>query len=200
MTVAALDAATVPTMDTTRSSGPGPDSDRVTGPESGPDFGPGGHLPDRAARRARKIVLRAPLGLSWVAASLVAGLVLAVAGGLFLARSSAPPMAPWVALGELADLPPESRPAGQDVLLVAAGGRVRAFIAPADVSLCVLSNRLEAPDGRVWALTGRGYAGTTSLAERPTLVVDGVVHLDPTTLVPGAPPSTEARDAACTAD
>jgi len=185
VTVVGSVAATVPTMDTTRSPGPGP------------EFGPGGYLPDRAARRARKIVLRAPLGLSWVAASLAAGVVLAVAGGLFLVRSSAPPQAPWVAIGDVASLGPESRPAGHDVLLVAAGGRVRAFIAPADVSLCAPSNLLEAPDGRVWALTGRGYAGTASLAERPTLVVDGVVHLDPTTLIAGGAPSPEVREPAC---
>ncbi|MTV26636.1 hypothetical protein FTX61_14610 [Nitriliruptoraceae bacterium ZYF776] len=34
-------------------------------PQQTPEFGPSGYLPERASKRARKIVLRAPLGLQW---------------------------------------------------------------------------------------------------------------------------------------
>lgn len=166
-------------------------------PASRPDFGPSGFLPSRAAARARKIVLRAPLGRAWIVASLVAGVVVAAAGLVFLATASAPPGPPWVALGALEDLPDASRPTGSDVLVVTTGGRVRAFVAPPEVDLCPASGRLEAPDGRVWALTGRGAAGTPSLATRPTLVHRGTVHLDPTTLVEGPTPSAEPLEPAC---
>lgn len=162
-----------------------------------PEFGPSGHLPARAAARARKIVLRAPLGRSWVVASLVAGLVVTVASGWFLVTASAPPGPPWVALGALESLPAESRPVGTDVLVLTVGGRVRAFTDADGVALCVESNRLEAADGRVWALTGRGLASTPSLATRPTLVHRGVVHLDPTSRLDGPEPSPEPAVPAC---
>jgi len=147
-----------------------------------PGFGPRGHLPDRAARRARKIVLRAPLGLQWVVASLVAGVVVLVAGLLVLDRAGAPPGPPWVPLGAVEELAPTGRHAGTDILVVHIGGRVRAFAAPDGVAYCAPSNRLEHPDGRVWALTGRGYRGVPSLAPVPTLTVAGIAYLDPTTL------------------
>jgi hypothetical protein len=163
----------------------------------GPEFGPSGHLPARAAARARKIVLRAPLGRAWIVASIVAGVVVAIASGWFLVAASAPPGPPWTELGPLEALAAESRPAGTDVLVVTVGGRVRAFVGAEGVRLCAASNRLESTDGRVWALTGRGLAGTPSLATRPTLVHRGVVHLDPTTLVAGPDPSPEAAEPAC---
>jgi len=147
---------------------------------TGPEFGPGGYLPDRAARRARKIVLRAPLGLQWVVASLVAGLVVLVAGILLLGRGAAAPGAPWVPLGPVHELPASSVDAGSGLLIVAVGDRVRAFDAPGGVTYCRSSNRLEHPDGRVWALTGRGYAMTASLTPVPTLTNGGDAYLDPT--------------------
>jgi hypothetical protein len=145
-----------------------------------PEFGPGGYLPDRAARRARKIILRAPLGLQWVVASLVAGAVLLVAGVLLLGRGAAPPPAPWVSLGPLSALGTSSVDPGSGLLVVNVGGRLRAFDAPQGVAYCAPSNRLEHPDGRVWALTGRGYATTPSLVPVPTLTVSGQAYLDPT--------------------
>ena len=176
------------------------DSDPVTGPPEGtrepdapdpgagraPAFGPSGYLPDRAARRARKIVLRAPLGLQWVVASLVAGVVVLVAGFLLLGGRADTPGAPWVALGTVEDLPASAYDDGTGLLVVHVAGRVRAFDAPPGVTYCAPSNRLEHPDGRVWALTGRGLAGTASLAPAPTLTVTGIAYLDPTAL--GIPP------------
>ena len=160
--------------------GPAPD------PVPDPTFGPSGYLPDRAARRARKIVLRAPLGLQWVVASLVAGAVVLIAGVLLLGRGADAPGAPWVALGTVTDLPASEEDGATGLLVVHVAGRVRAFDAPDGVAYCAASNRLEHPDGRVWALTGRGLAGTPSLAPAPTLAVSGVAYVDPTAL--GAPP------------
>ncbi len=154
--------------------------------DAAPAFGPSGYLPDRAARRARKIVLRAPLGLQWVIASLLAGIIVLIAGLLLLGGRADTPGAPWVPLGPVEQLPDAAydRPSG--LLVVHVAGRVRAFSAPEDIIYCRPSNRLEHPDGRIWALTGRGLAGTPSLAPAPTLTVAGVAYLDPTTL--GTPP------------
>jgi hypothetical protein len=173
-------------------------TNRVPAPASPtPEFGPGGYLPDRAARRARKIVLRAPLGLQWVVASLVAGLVVLVAGVLLLSRGAAPPGAPWEPLGPVQDLPDASLDSASGLLIVSVGDRVRAFEAPPGVTYCAVSNRLEHPDGRVWALTGRGYALTPSLPPAPTLTVTGDAYLDPTTR--GAPlePLPDAAQPGC---
>jgi len=151
-------------------------------PDPSPGFGPSGYLPDRAARRARKIVLRAPLGLQWVVASLVAGLVVLVAGLLLLGRASAPPGPPWTLLGAVETLAPSAVDEGSGLLVVHVGGRVRAFSAPEGVVYCAASNRLEHPDGRVWALTGRGTGGRASLAPVPTLTVAGTAYVDATSV------------------
>lgn len=163
---------------------------------SRPDFGPSGYLPDRAARRARKIVLRAPLGLQWVVASVLAGVVVIVAGVLFLVRSGDPPPAPWQDVGALQDIGEARVEHNLDVLLVGAGGRVRAFADATDVVYCPASNRLESADG-VWALTGRGLGGVASLREHPTLVHDGRVYVDVTQTFPGPPPSDEPETPRC---
>lgn len=158
-------------------------------PPSDPDagFGPSGYLPDRAARRARKIVLRAPLGLQWVVASLVTGVVVLIAGVLLLGRASAPPGPPWTALGPVETLAQSSVDGTTGLLVVHVGGRVRAFRAPDGVAYCPPSNRLEHPDGRVWALTGRGTGGASSLAPVPTLTVSGIAYVDAGST--GAPPA-----------
>jgi hypothetical protein len=162
-----------------------------------PEFGPSGYLPERAAKRARKIVLRAPLGLQWVIASVVAGAVVVVAGVLFLQRSAEPPVAPWVEVGPVEAVRPASFEPDLEVLLVAAGGRVRAFADAADVRYCAASNRLEADDGRVWSLTGRGFADVPSLDEHPTLLQDGRVYVDPTVATPAPAPTSDPADPAC---
>lgn len=162
-----------------------------------PEFGPGGYLPERAARRARKIVLRAPLGMQWIVASLVAGLVVLVAGGLLLSRSSAPPGPPWASLGAVDGLAATQVDASSGLLIVTVGGRVRAFEAPEGITYCTASNRLEHPDGRVWALTGRGTGGTASLVPAPTLVVAGTAYLDPTGRGTPSEPLAERIDPGC---
>lgn len=162
-----------------------------------PDFGPSGYLPERAARRARKIVLRSPLGLQWVVAALLAGVVVVVAGVVFLQRSADPPPAPWVDAGTVEAIGTARADRDLGVLLVGAGGRVRAFAGADTVTFCSASNRLEAPDGRVWSLTGRGLSGTASLDEHPTLVQDGRVYVDPTRTAPGPLPSDQPATPGC---
>ena len=166
-------------------------------PPERPEFGPSGYLPERASKRARKIVLRAPLGLQWMIAAVVAGLAVVVAGVLFLRSSDVPPPEPWVAVGEVTSIGAADVIDDLDVLLVGAGGRLRAFADAAEVSYCEPTNRLEASDGRVWNLTGRGFAGTASLGEHPSLVHDGTAYLDPTRTLPGPEPSDEVVEPAC---
>lgn len=167
-------------------------------PAGDPEFGPRGYLPERAARRARKIVLRAPLGVHWIVASLVAGIVVVVAGVLLLTRGGGPPGPPYVEVAPVEDV------AGtvtyddeHDVLLVGLGGRIRALDAPPEVTYCPASRRLEAPDGRVWSLTGRGTSGQPSLAERPTETSDGVLYLDPTATTPPPTPTADTVPPGC---
>ncbi len=162
------------------------------------EFGPSGYLPERASKRARKIVLRAPLGLQWVVGSLVAGVVVVLAGVLFLQRSAGTPDAPWVEVAEVAALAPVQVDDHLDVLLLTVGGRPRAFTGvPAGVGYCPETNRLEAPDGGSWALTGRGLGGAASLDEHPTLVQDGVLYVDPSRTGAGPPPSAEDVELGC---
>lgn len=101
------------------------------GRDDRPDYGPRGYLPERAARRARKIVLRAPLGLQWVVASVVAGLVVLAVGIVFLLRAGGPPSEPFRAVGPLDAVGDARLLAAHDTLLVGAAGRVRAFVVPA---------------------------------------------------------------------
>lgn len=162
-----------------------------------PDFGPSGYLPPRAAQRARKIVLRAPLGLQWVIGSLVVGAVVVVAGLLWLLGDDAP-QPPWLAVAEVADIDVTAEPEGLEVLLVG-NGRIRAFADAPErgVSYCEASRRLEAPDGGVWSLTGRGLGGTESLREHPARVHEGVVYVDPTERFDAPPPSPEPAEPGC---
>lgn len=168
--------------------------------EQTPEFGPGGYLPERAARRARKIILRAPLGLQWIIATVVAGVVVVVAGVLFLASTGGPPDEPWVAVGRLEALDPATVPDSLEVLMVTAAGRPRAFPDAGERGLtyCARTRRIESADGGVWTLTGRGLGGADSLAQHPTLVHDGVVYVDPTERLEPPPPSDEPAEPVCT--
>jgi hypothetical protein len=162
-----------------------------------PEFGPRGYLPERAAKRARKIVLRAPLGLQWVVASLAAGAVVVVAGVLLLTRGGAPDP-PFVALGPVEEVAGTVvRDDEVGVLLVGLGGRIRAFDAPSDVAYCDATRRLESPGGEVWSLTGRAAAGGRSLPEHPTVTADGVLYVDPTVATTPPAPTAESPEPGC---
>lgn len=162
-----------------------------------PEFGPSGYLPPRAAKRARKIVLRAPLGLQWVVGSLIVGAVVVVAGLIWLTADDTPGE-PWIALGPVDEVGTASHAGGLDLLLVG-NGRVRAFAEAGEQELdfCPESRRIESPDGGVWSLTGRGLGGRRSLREHPTLVRDGVLYVDPTRLSSAPPASDEPVEPAC---
>ncbi len=162
-----------------------------------PEFGPSGYLPERASQRARKIVLRAPLGAQWIVASLVAGVVVVVAGVWLLLSSGGAPEEPWVAVAEVEEVGRALALPEREVLLVAGAGRIRAFVATAEVAFCEDSNRLESPDGRVWSLTGRGLGGAASLSEHPTTLHERTVYLDPTIEVDGPEPSDEPVEPGC---
>ena len=162
-----------------------------------PEFGPSGYLPERASKRARKIVLRAPLGAQWIVASLVAGVVVVVAGVWLLLSAGAAPEEPWVAVAEVEDIGRALAVPEREVLLVAGAGRVRAFADAGDVAFCAESNRLESSDGRVWSLTGRGLGAAPSLSEHPTMLHERTVYLDPTVEVPGPEPSDEHVEPGC---
>lgn len=167
-------------------------------PADRPDFGPSGYLPDRAAKRARKIVLRAPLGAQWIVGAILAGILVVIAGVLYLQGRDAPPPAPWVAVGVVTDLEVSEFDADLDALIVTAGGRARAFSAAGHVSYCTDSNRLEAADGGVWSLTGRGLDGTPSLEEHPTLLSADRLYVDPSRTVPAPPATDEPVTRGCT--
>jgi hypothetical protein len=109
-----------------------------TPPRPGRD--PGGrvaYLPARAAR-ARKLILRSQLGRGWIVASALFGLVILVAGVLFLTRE-ARPGPPWARVAPLASLPAEAvtevagpaGTAGKVVVVDRRGGDLRAFLAAA---------------------------------------------------------------------
>ena len=162
-----------------------------------PDFGPAGYLPPRAAQRARKIVLRAPLGLQWVVSSLVVGVVVVGAGLLWLMGDDVPEE-PWIAVGPVTDVGTTAEPEDLDVLLVG-NGRIRAFADARErgASYCPASRRLESAEGGVWSLTGRGLGGTPSLREHPTRIHDGIVYVDPTATMDTPTPSSETVEPAC---
>ena len=164
------------------------------------DFGPSGYLPERASKRARKIVLRAPLGIQWVWASIVAGLLVLVAGVLFLSRADDGPAAPFELVAPVTSLGDATFDDTRDVLYVTAAGRPRAFdvaALPASPAYCEASRQLEGRDGEAWTLTGRGLGGTPSLDEHPTVVFEGDLYVDFTTTLAGPPPSDTTAELGC---
>ena len=166
---------------------------------SSPDFGPRGYLPDRASKRARKIVLRAPMGVQWVVASALFAVTVLVAGLVWLGSAGGPPGPPFVRAGQATTAEPTVTGVGDPhVWLVTGAGPVLA--APAgqadDLRWCEASGRLESGDGRVWTATGRGL-GTASLTTHPVRVHDDTAYVDPTTEVEGPRPADEAADPAC---
>ena len=167
------------------------------------DFGPGGYLPERASRRARKVILRARMGLQWVIATIVAGVVIVGAGVLWLVQSDDPPGSPWVAVGAVEAIDEAAVLPDRDVLILTVG-RPRAFVEPGDSDLlwCSEERRIESPAGddwMVWSSTGRPLSGQEPLLQHPTRVHDGVLYLDPSVTIasPGPPNNPEVLMIAC---
>jgi hypothetical protein len=91
------------------------------------------YLPPRAGK-ARKLILRSQLGLPWMLAAMLFGLVILVAGTLFLVKGGRPG-APWQRVApvtRLADGAVTQAPlrAGEVVVVDRRGGGLRAFLAP----------------------------------------------------------------------
>jgi hypothetical protein len=167
------------------------------------EFGPRGYVPPKAARRARKIVLREPMGLGWPIAAVVAGVALAVLGAVFLFTQVGPPQAPYEPVAELSTVDPRGAVlVGADpgqVLLVRAGGPLRAFVAPeADVAFCPGSKLLEGAGGTVWTLEGRLLAGPgESLAPLRVQVHEGMVYVNTAEPLPPLPETRVDVGALC---
>jgi hypothetical protein len=177
-------------------SGPDPE------PGADPEFGPGGYLPQRAADRARKIVLRERMALSWPVAAVVLGLVVLAAGAALLLRGG-PPGEPFIPVVEFAELSHGEATvvaaAGHEVLVVRAPGALRAFAAPDQaVRWCAETDRLEGAEGALWRLDGRRVGGEApSLAPLPVEVHDGVIHAAPTTPRTPPPPADGGEQPRC---
>jgi hypothetical protein len=171
-----------------------------------PEYGPSGYLPPRAAKRARKIMLREPLGLQWAIAAVLAGVLVLAAGGGALYLMSRPPPAPFVASGPMSAIDPRgadvvATATGKDVLILRAAGGIRAFAAPGQhVEWCAESRHLESPDGDVWEPSGRLIGGQgASLTPLPAEVHDGVLYVNPSAEgQPVAAQPARASTPACT--
>lgn len=171
----------------------------MTGEHRQSEYGPRGYLPERAAQRARKIVLREPMGLQWPVAAGVAAILVLVVGALFLATRTGPPGPPFVHAGPIQAIDPRGaalvRLDGTEVLVLRGAGGVLAFAAPeAEVVWCGESGRLEAADGRVWRPDGRLVGGAgESLQPLRAQAHAGELYIDPVTelAVPAPDPSAE---------
>jgi hypothetical protein len=91
------------------------------------------YLPPRAGK-ARKLILRTQLGRQWMLAAILFGLVILVAGTVFLVKGGRPG-APWqrvAPLGGMADGTVSQRPlrAGEVVVVDRRGDTLRTFLAP----------------------------------------------------------------------
>lgn len=173
-------------------SGPGPEAQ---GPSveaaRTPEFGPGGYLPPRASKRARKIVLRAPMGLGWPLAALGASLVVVLVGAIFLLRSG-PPGPPYVRIAAVTEIAPNTAvpraAAGTDLLVVRAGGGLAVLVSPgAGVTWCPAPRQLERGTD-VWTLDGAPRSrGTAGLAPVSSTVYEGMLFVDAAVLPSGGP-------------
>ena len=171
---------------------------RAEAPADAPEFGPRGYLPERAARRARKIMLREQMGLQWPIAAVLVALLLLCVGALYLWTRSRPPGPPYVAVGPIAAV--DARGVATttvddlQLLVVRAGGGVRVFTGEvAGVRTCPSGSRVRDAGGDVYTVTGRALTGNASLQPVPSVVFDGVLYVaaDPA-MWPQPPPPAPA--------
>jgi hypothetical protein len=155
------------------------------------EYGPRGYLPERAAKRARKIILREQMGVGWPVAALGAAVLVALTGVAYVLLVARAPGPPFQAVGRLDAVAAGSAGVLDGVLVVRAGGALRTFVAPDDpVEYCRATRRLEAADGRVWERTGRLVGGDgSSLQPLVSRVHDGVVYVDRERRPPPLPPA-----------
>jgi hypothetical protein len=176
----------------------------MTDDATSPEFGPGGYLPPKASKRARKIVLREQMGRGWPLAALLASVLVAMAGVAYLYVASRAPGPPFVAVGAITAVPANGAavlsPTADDsaVLVLRAGGPVRAFATPDPVpQWCATSRRLETATA-AWSADGRLVAGTgRSLQPLRSTVHDGVVYVDSSTALPAPTPAQGSQPLGC---
>jgi hypothetical protein len=157
---------------------------------------PGGrlaYLPPRAAR-ARKLILRSQLGRGWIAASALFGVVILVAGVLFLVRDGRPGP-PWARVAALSTLPagavteiPGPPGAEGQVVVVDRRGGLRAHLAPPGPCPVVAAGggfarpcagqRWDAAGGPAGARRG-GPDAPPPLRPVPATVAGGDLYIDP---------------------
>jgi nitrite reductase/ring-hydroxylating ferredoxin subunit len=148
------------------------------------------YLPPRAGK-ARKLILRTQLGLPWILAAIAFGLVILVAGSLFLLKGGRPG-APWqrvapvtrFADGAVTQAP--LRPG--EVVVVDRRGTLRAFLAPAGrcpvvgtpngfARPCVLQAWDQ--EGRPIRVPSSGPTGAPPLRALPATVAKGDLYVNP---------------------
>jgi hypothetical protein len=143
------------------------------------------YLPPRAAR-ARKLILRSQLGRGWIVASAAFGLVILVAGGLYLARAGRPGP-PWVRVAPLQALPAGAvtevpGPGGRVVVVDRRGDEPRAFLtAPGPCRVVAAGSGFARPcTGQRWDAAGApaGRAGPP-LDRRPAVFARGDLYVNP---------------------
>jgi hypothetical protein len=143
------------------------------------------YLPPRAAR-ARKLILRSQLGRGWIIASVVFGLVILAAGGLYLAKGGRPGP-PWVRVAALEALPAGAvtqvpGPTGQVVVVDRRGGELRAFLAaPGPCPVVAAGAGFARPcTGERWDADGAPAAGPgAALRRRPASLARGDLYVLP---------------------
>ncbi len=147
------------------------------------------YLPPRAAR-ARKLILRSQLGLPWIVAAALFGVVILAAGAVFLVRGGRPG-APWVELAPLARFPDgavgeAAFRAGQVVVVDRRDGTLRAFaIEPGACPVVAAGRGFARPcSEQAWDGAGRphdGAGGVAAPAMRPlpVQVAGGDLYVNP---------------------
>jgi hypothetical protein len=169
---------------------------------STPEYGPSGYLPPKAAKRARKIILREQMGWGWPLAAVAAALVVVIAGVLFLRGFTRAPGEPFVAVGSLTQVQPGEAAVltaqNMPALIVRTGGTLRAFVAQHAATVwCAESQRLESPDS-AWRVDGaRTFGPGESLRPLNVVVFDGLIYVDVTSELPAPPPEPGNQPPAC---
>jgi len=137
---------------------------------------------------------RGRLGLSWVVASLLAGIVILGAGWLALSRSH-PPGGSFVPVGSVTSFTPgTAREVDVPGAFVgSAGGRLVAVLQEDGCTLSVADGHYRDCRGAVYDLTGAGSGGCGSLDLLPLTPYRGTVYVDPDhpVIKSPAPPSGE---------
>ena len=148
------------------------------------------YLPPRAGK-ARKLILRSQLGLPWMLAAILFGMVILVAGILFLVTGGRPG-APWQRVApvtRLADGAVTQTPlrAGEVAVVDRRGGTLRAFLAPTGPCPVVGTPRGFARPCvlQAWDRSGEPLRtqGSSALPPRlrpmPATVAKGDLYVDP---------------------